>query len=342
MGVIAIAANPASGRDIRRLVSYATVYSNREKENIVERVIMAAYSMGGHTCMIMPDSYGFGMRIQRHLVEDRLELPDGVINVPDLPLMDQQEDTTNFAARAEELGCDVLVVLGGDGTSRAAAKGVTHIPVIALSTGTNNVYPDMVEGTIAGVAAAAIADGAAAAKDCCLRSKSIEIYVNGVYVDKALVDVAFCPIVYTGAKAVWRQEDLRQIVVTQCHPASIGFSALLGCVYTIRPEDDYGAAAILQAGKANVKAAISAGVISDFCLGKEQVVPLDEKLTYEMDYNGMLALDGEREVKFRRGDTVELLLSREGPNKVDIRKTLLLAQKSGYFRKEMQEKTCAK
>ena len=29
MGVIAIAANPASGRDIRRLVSHATVYDNR-------------------------------------------------------------------------------------------------------------------------------------------------------------------------------------------------------------------------------------------------------------------------------------------------------------------------
>ena len=66
-------------------------------------------------------------------------------------------------------------------------------------------------------------------------------------------------------------------------------------------------------------------------------MPLDEKLTYVMDYSGMLALDGEREVKFRRGDTVELVLTRQGPNKVDIKKTLLLAQKAGYFRKEAQE-----
>ena len=41
MGLIAIAANPASGRDIRRLISYATVFNNREKQNIVERVILA-------------------------------------------------------------------------------------------------------------------------------------------------------------------------------------------------------------------------------------------------------------------------------------------------------------
>ena len=39
MGLIAIAANPASGRDIRRLVSYATVFNNREKQNIMEREI---------------------------------------------------------------------------------------------------------------------------------------------------------------------------------------------------------------------------------------------------------------------------------------------------------------
>ena len=337
MGTIAIAANPASGRDIRRLVSHATVYSNREKENIVERVILAAYAMGGHKAIIMPDSFGFGIHIQRHLEEDLLELPRGVVNIPDVPYMDKQEDTTYFAAYAEQQGCDVLVVLGGDGTSRAAAKGVEHIPVIALSTGTNNVYPDMVEGTIAGVAASAIADGVVSPKDCCLRSKSIEIYVNGEYADRALVDVAFCPFVYTGAKAIWKRESLRRIMVTQCHPASIGFSALLGCAYTILPEDDYGAAADFEDGRTNVRVAVSAGVVSDFRLERERVVPLDEKLTYVMDYNGMLALDGEREVKFRSGDTVDLVITRQGPNKVDIRKTLMLAQRAGYFQKELRE-----
>lgn len=335
MGIIAIAANPASGRDIRRLVSHATVYSNREKANIVERVIMAAHAMGGHKCIIMPDSFGFGERIRHHLVEDTLELPEGVINVPDLPISDHQEDTTYFASYAEEIGCDVLVVLGGDGTSRAAAKGAKNIPVIPLSTGTNNVYPDMAEGTIVGLAASAIADGVVDPEQCCLRSKSIEVYVNGEYRDKALVDVAFCPAVYTGAKAVWKRENLKHIVVTQCHPASIGFSALLGCVYTILPEDDFGAAASFLDGTPNVKVAVSAGIVSDFRLEEEQVVPLDEALTYKMDYNGMLALDGEREVKFRSGDTVELIITRAGPRKVNIKKTLMLAQKAGYFRKNV-------
>mgnify|MGYP006072981239 CR=1 FL=1 len=85
MGVIAIAANPASGRDIRRLVSHATVYDNREKANIVERIILAAYQMGHHTSCIMPDSYGFGVRINRRLVEDLLELES--------PLLEQLEDS---------------------------------------------------------------------------------------------------------------------------------------------------------------------------------------------------------------------------------------------------------
>ena len=48
MGLIAVAANPASGRDIRRIVSSATVFNNREKQNIVERMILAATQMGEH------------------------------------------------------------------------------------------------------------------------------------------------------------------------------------------------------------------------------------------------------------------------------------------------------
>ena len=66
------------------------------------------------------------------------------------------EDTVRSARMLEELGVGCIVVLGGDGTSRAASKGITKTPMLSISTGTNNVYPAMMEGTVAGMAAAAV------------------------------------------------------------------------------------------------------------------------------------------------------------------------------------------
>ena len=46
MASIGIIANPQSGKDIRRLVSYATTIDNNEKVNICKRIVLAAYGIG--------------------------------------------------------------------------------------------------------------------------------------------------------------------------------------------------------------------------------------------------------------------------------------------------------
>lgn len=45
-----------------------------------------------------------------------------------------------------ETGIGCVVTLGGDGTNRAAAKGSRSVPLVPVSTGTNNVFPVLVEG----------------------------------------------------------------------------------------------------------------------------------------------------------------------------------------------------
>ena len=40
MTCVGIIANPASGKDIRRLVAHGSVFNNNEKVNIVRRVIL--------------------------------------------------------------------------------------------------------------------------------------------------------------------------------------------------------------------------------------------------------------------------------------------------------------
>ena len=61
-------------------------------------------------------------------------------------------------------GVRCLITLGGDGTNRIVAKASGDVPLMPISTGTNNVFPVMIEGTIAGLAAglaAAVAEVAA-------------------------------------------------------------------------------------------------------------------------------------------------------------------------------------
>jgi 2,4-dienoyl-CoA reductase-like NADH-dependent reductase (Old Yellow Enzyme family) len=55
MSRVGLIANPASGKDIRRLVSHATVVSNTEKTDIVKRVILGLHSTGVDEILIMPE-----------------------------------------------------------------------------------------------------------------------------------------------------------------------------------------------------------------------------------------------------------------------------------------------
>jgi predicted polyphosphate/ATP-dependent NAD kinase len=59
---VGIIANPASGKDIRRLVAYGSVFDNNEKVNIVRRVILGLDAMGVKDIFIMPDYFGIGVR----------------------------------------------------------------------------------------------------------------------------------------------------------------------------------------------------------------------------------------------------------------------------------------
>ena len=41
----------------------------------------------------------------------------------------------------KELNVSCIVTLGGDGTNRVVAKGCGSVPILPISTGTNNVFP---------------------------------------------------------------------------------------------------------------------------------------------------------------------------------------------------------
>lgn len=330
MSSIGIIANPASGKDIRRLVSYATTIDNFEKVNISKRIVLAAQAMGIDRIYFMPDSFRIGHQVGENLTCDGVCEVD--IHVLDMPLTASLHDTVTAAKRMEELGIGCIVVLGGDGTSRAVAKGVSHTPILPLSTGTNNVYPDMLEGTVAGMAASAVAQ-MSDTSGCCIRDKRIDVYVNDKAVDIALIDAVLSDDIFAGAKAIWDYDGIKAVVVTRCHPASIGFSAIAGCAQIVRDTDEFGYYLRLSPnGPTFYRAPVAAGVLLNIGIEKEQTVAIDEWLHIDIKKHGMVALDGEREVKVKEGDRLSFCITRTGPLRVKSIEAVEQAMALGMYK----------
>lgn len=329
MASIGIIANPASGKDIRRLVSYATTIDNNEKVNICKRIVLASQGLGVESAYFMPETFMIG-----YAVKDSLE-SDGVLSlslgVLDFEIEAAMEDTVRSARLLEELGVGCIVVLGGDGTSRAAAKGITKTPMLSISTGTNNVYPAMMEGTVAGMAAAAVAlmDEP---YSCCIHDKRITVRVNGEARDTALIDAVVSDDFYAGAKAIWDPERIRRIVVTRCHPATIGFSAVAGAYRIVEDTEDIGFAVELGAQGEGVLAPIAAGVLTPVHVSASRTLALGEEYRFTAESRCMIALDGEREVRVQPGDEVSMTVERDGPWRVLPRKALQRAAELGMYR----------
>ena len=329
MASIGIIANPASGKDIRRLVSYATTIDNNEKVNICKRIVLAAQGLGVESAYFMPETFMIG-----YAVKDSLE-SDGVLSlslgVLDFEIEAAMEDTVRSARMLEELGVGCIVVLGGDGTSRAASKGITKTPMLSISTGTNNVYPAMMEGTVAGMAAAAVSL-MSEPYSCCIHDKRITVRVNGEARDTALIDAVVSDDFYAGAKAIWDPERIRRIVVTRCHPATIGFSAVAGAYRIVEDTEDIGFAVELGAQGEGVLAPIAAGVLTPVHVSASRTLALGEEYRFTAESRCMIALDGEREVRVQPGDEVSMTVERDGPWRVLPRKALQRAAELGMYR----------
>ena len=79
MRTVGIIANPASGKDIRRLIASGMTVSNPEKRNIIIRMIKAMDALGVERVEIMPDTWPSRKLISRTLMQPTVR-NDGVIH----------------------------------------------------------------------------------------------------------------------------------------------------------------------------------------------------------------------------------------------------------------------
>ena len=331
---IGIIANPAAGRDIRRLVAQASVFPIAEKRNMITRIFSALGAVGVSTCYMIPDESGIADRVKRAI---GLGPPEGQVwpevEFLDMPIEESAADTLEATARMVEHGVGGIMVLGGDGTNRLVAQACDGVPLTSLSTGTNNVFPMMREATIAGLAAGLVATGALPREDAARRNKVLRITVNDAPRDLALVDVCVSGAAWTGAKALWRADALDQLFVTFAEADAIGLSSIAGLVRPVSRDAPTGVALDLSAGPGaarTVSAPLAPGLMAD--IGVERVFDLEAGVTHPIRLpRGVLALDGEREIAFGPKDRVAVVLEPDGPFTVEIPRAMELAARSGLL-----------
>ena len=327
MACVGIIANPASGKDIRRLVAHGSVFNNNEKVNIVRRVILGLDATGVETIVTMPDAFSICAK-----AIDTLQLT-ATVHELDMPVESTPQDTAHAAAQMRNMGVDCIVSLGGDGTNRTLVKTCGTIPLLPLSTGTNNVFPYMFEGTLAGLAAGIVARGIVTSSQAIVQRPRLDIEVNGAVVDLALIDAVLCADQYIAARAVWDINKVRMIVVAQRIPAQIGFMALAGNIPLDGAAPDSGLVLDIDPTAPTVLAPIAPGLIVPVGIRRHRPLLAGERVEVSGG-PGTIALDGEREVVLRRQDRAAIRLQPAGPRVINPQQVLALAAQEGFFVQE--------
>jgi hypothetical protein len=348
---VGLIANPQSGKDIRRLVALASSFSNHEKLLILRRVLAGLEATGAAEVIALDDSGSLGAAALEAYRNDSgagsLKIPKIKTRLIDIGARGESGDTSRAAARMREEGAACIVVLGGDGTSRAAAKGCGNCPLVPLSTGTNNAFSQNWEGTVAGLAAGLYAKNPRRYSRQVMSSKRLLVHLEGAGGggggrEIALVDVALINEAYAGARAVWDIDRIEALVLTQCEPGGLGLSALGASIAPIGPGEPEGlwiefAAAggrSRAGGRKRTKTVISPigpGLVARAHIRKSRRISPGEQIKLSGRSDQVLAFDGEREYVLSEGEPVGIELDWRGPRVLDVPAILEWAARGGHL-----------
>ena len=325
MASVGIIANPAAGKDIRRIVAQGRFVPNNEKVNILKRVLAGLDAVGIDSVLFMPDS---GMLGRGALDGSSFKIEPEFI---DMPIFHAEEDSTRAAAHMRDRGIGCVITLGGDGTNRAVAKETGEMPILPISTGTNNVFPSMIEGTVAGMAAGLVSLGVIENGVATVRSSKLELEIDGAVKDIALVDLAVSYERFVGARAIWNMDTLHEVFLCRAEPSSIGLSAIGAQLKPISLGESGGVHIAFGEGGGSVLAPVAPGMILPVQIKTWQSMNAGDTVEVTLRPS-TIALDGERTLSLKPTDHVAVTLSSDGPLVVDVNKTLRAASEIGYLR----------
>jgi hypothetical protein len=332
LGVVGIVANPAAGKDIRRLVSAASPVSDMAKIGIMRRAAIGAIEGGAHRLVLADDRHALARRALREVDADLASRVE--VDVLDLALLSNSLDSQRAAAAMAERGVGAVIVLGGDGTHRDVAKGWRHAPMVALSTGTNNVFPRSLEATTAGHAAGLVASGVVALDEVADDAAVIDVEVtsaNGEVIsrDLGLVDVALTSGQFTGSRAIWDIASLRDLVTVIAEPDAVGLSAIAAAIEPTGRRERTGVhVQLARCGSTPVavRCAIAPGRYADVPVAAHRRLKPDDEVA--LSGPGVLSFDGERDVVLAADHNATVRISADGPRVIDVARAMALRPKA--------------
>jgi predicted polyphosphate/ATP-dependent NAD kinase len=276
----------------------------------------------------MQDYFGI---VDRALSRIDIKIPISALN---FKLTGTQEDSIQAARIMAGEGVACIVTLGGDGTNRAVVKGNASVPLLPISTGTNNVFPAMVEGTIAGLAAGLVAKKLVPLSEVAISHTRLEVILDGKMVDLALVDALVYDSVFIASRAVWDMDKVRTVFLNRAEPENIGISSIGGQIHPVGPADPMGLCLELGGNGRAVMAPVAPGMIREVLVSAQSVMQIGEEFKIRLAPS-VLALDGEREVEIRQGQQAAIRLGEDGPTVVDVTRTMKAAMKRNIFASDM-------
>ena len=326
---IGIIANPASGKDIRRLTARASVFDNQEKSAIVRRCIAGLEGLCSDVVIrYYPDSH--------HITRAALAQSNLRSHPIDAAFSSTAEDSTVAAHHLRE--ANVVISLGGDGTNRAIGKSLGDVPLIALSTGTNNAFPVFCEATTAGMAAALIALEQVPVEQVAPRTKALHVTFEDGETDIALIDVVGTRDVFHGTRAILDPSKFVFAALSVADPSKVGMTAIGGMTRVVDNEHDFGLVLSFPgsdqvASMHEVDAPIAPGMVCKVRFTEIQKVRLGELRKFTGAT--MLAFDGERERVLTPDESVMVCVERDGPRRVNVKACMeLVACSSEAIRRD--------
>lgn len=316
-----------AGRDVRRLLGRALQQTPDMKRNTIQRAVVGAVAAGARRVLLMRDVFRSAeSAIEGLRLHAEVALLDG-------PMETNAGDTQHAAQTLRSEGCGALIVLGGDGTNRLVALAWPDAPLIPLSTGTNNVFPEMLEATTAGAAAGLVAAGAVELEEVSQRCKVLAVEYDDGETDLALVDVAVLEGDHAGSLLAFDPLQVRDLVLTRAEPAAVGMSPIGGLLHPLG-RDDAGGVRVRCAGDASGGTAllvpISPGLYRTAYVAEAKA--LAEGAWTNISGPGVVANDGDRTRTLAAGESARVRVVRHGPRVIDVPRTLALAAERGAFR----------
>jgi len=325
---VGIIANPSSGRDVRRLLGWASVFPMSEKIHVVLRLLSALGSLGVGQVWMAPDAAGIATRVREALDAARRQRPMPELRLLDLRVHDDVRDSERAAAAMAAHGVRLIAVLGGDGTHRAVAARCGAVPLATLSTGTNNAFAQLREATLVGIAAALYASGRVDEALGLRTNKRLRLLGEGVD-EIALVDVCVSRELARGARAVGSADDLSDIYVSFAEPQQIGLSAIAGLTHPVSRDDPFGVHVRLGPGRV-LHAPLLPGVLQPVSIAAVQRL-LPGRWAPVTLTRGTIAIDGERHVEFDAHQRLHVALDLQGPRSIAVERILRHAAQQGLL-----------